>query len=108
MVFILIIPFSEPGANRVFPYQNILQNNNSATNCLTLCSTFGYPAAGMEFGDECCMSFSLLVTVTVLSLLKGAVTSRTLLTTEVRTLQRQIVQRPARAILFIFAEALSV
>ncbi|TDL23466.1 copper radical oxidase [Rickenella mellea] len=44
---------AEPGAARVFPYQNILTNNNSATNCLTLCSTYGYPAGGMEFGDEC-------------------------------------------------------
>ncbi|KAI0033597.1 hypothetical protein K488DRAFT_84794 [Vararia minispora EC-137] len=44
---------AEPGANRVFPYQIILTNNNTAENCLTQCSTFGYPAAGMEFGDEC-------------------------------------------------------
>ncbi|THH11527.1 hypothetical protein EW145_g572 [Phellinidium pouzarii] len=44
---------AEPGANRTFPYQLIFQNNNSATNCLTQCSDFGYPAAGMEFGDEC-------------------------------------------------------
>ncbi|KLO11660.1 galactose oxidase [Schizopora paradoxa] len=44
---------AEPGAARVFPYQNILTLNNSATNCLNLCGEFGYPAAGMEFGDEC-------------------------------------------------------
>ncbi|KAH8113137.1 copper radical oxidase [Phellopilus nigrolimitatus] len=44
---------AEPGANRTFPYQIILQNNNSATNCLSLCSAYGYPAAGMEFSDEC-------------------------------------------------------
>ena len=49
--------YREPGAARVFPYQNILTKNNSATNCLNLCGEFGYPAAGMEFGDECCKLF---------------------------------------------------
>ncbi|KAN0105464.1 copper radical oxidase [Russula decolorans] len=44
---------AEPGAVRVFPYQVIFPHNNSAQNCLTQCSTFGYPAAGMEAGDEC-------------------------------------------------------
>ncbi|MCJ1355382.1 MAG: hypothetical protein MMC33_005373 [Icmadophila ericetorum] len=38
---------------RVFPYQIILANNNTATNCLSQCSTFGYPAGGMEYGREC-------------------------------------------------------
>jgi hypothetical protein len=46
--------FREPGAVRVFPYQVIFPHNNSAANCLTQCSNFGYPAAGMEVGDECC------------------------------------------------------
>lgn len=45
----------EPGAVRVFPYQVIFPHNNTASNCLTQCSTFGYPAAGMEVGDECCV-----------------------------------------------------
>ncbi|KAH9958446.1 copper radical oxidase [Russula dissimulans] len=44
---------AEPGAVRVFPYQIIFLNNNTAQNCLSQCSTFGYPAAGMELGDEC-------------------------------------------------------
>ena len=48
---------SEPGAIRVFPYQVLFPYNNSAQNCLTQCSTFGYPAAGMENGDECCMFY---------------------------------------------------
>jgi hypothetical protein len=38
----------------VFPYQNILSNNNSAEACLNLCAAYGYPAAGMEYSDECC------------------------------------------------------
>ncbi|TDL23452.1 hypothetical protein BD410DRAFT_838937 [Rickenella mellea] len=44
---------AEPGAQRVFPYQLILQRNNSATTCLSQCQAYGYPAAGMEYGDEC-------------------------------------------------------
>jgi hypothetical protein len=47
---------SEPaGGGRVFPYQIIFPLNDTAQNCLSLCSTYGYPAAGMENGDECCM-----------------------------------------------------
>ena len=46
----------EPGADRTFPYQIINANNNSAEACLSQCSKFGYPAAGMEYGDECCTS----------------------------------------------------
>ncbi|KAJ8703531.1 hypothetical protein PTI98_002148 [Pleurotus ostreatus] len=44
----------EPGAQRVFPYQIIMQNNLTVDACLNQCAAFGYPAAGMEFGDECC------------------------------------------------------
>lgn len=47
--------YSEPNAGPVFPYQIIFPLNNTAENCLSLCSTYGYPAAGMEFGNECCM-----------------------------------------------------
>ncbi|KAF7437573.1 hypothetical protein PC9H_004415 [Pleurotus ostreatus] len=43
----------EPGAQRVFPYQIIMQNNLTVDACLNQCAAFGYPAAGMEFGDEC-------------------------------------------------------
>ncbi|KIP01604.1 hypothetical protein PHLGIDRAFT_38239 [Phlebiopsis gigantea 11061_1 CR5-6] len=43
----------EPGADRTFPYQIINTNNNTAEACLAQCSNFGYPAGGMEFGDEC-------------------------------------------------------
>ncbi|KAI9812048.1 MAG: hypothetical protein M1827_004941 [Pycnora praestabilis] len=42
---------NEPG--RTFPYQLILTDNNTATNCLTQCSNFGFGAAGMEYGEEC-------------------------------------------------------
>ncbi|KAF8259546.1 copper radical oxidase [Lactarius quietus] len=46
--------FAEPPGGRVFPlYQIDLVNNNSATNCLSLCAEFGYPAAGMEYSDQC-------------------------------------------------------
>ena len=46
---------SEPEPNHVFPYRVILANNNSAPNCLSQCLAFGYPAAGLEYGQECCM-----------------------------------------------------
>ncbi|KAH8995153.1 copper radical oxidase [Lactarius hatsudake] len=44
---------AEPAPNNVFPYRIDLKNNNSAQNCLSQCSAFGYPAAGMEYGHEC-------------------------------------------------------
>ena len=46
---------SEPPGARVFPlYELFLTTNNSAEACLSTCSAFGYPAAGMEFGTQCC------------------------------------------------------
>ncbi|KAI9440955.1 copper radical oxidase [Lactarius indigo] len=44
---------AEPVSSHVLPYRFILANNNSAQNCLSQCSAFGYSAAGMEYGDEC-------------------------------------------------------
>lgn len=38
---------------RALPYQIILTKNNSATNCISQCSAFGYSAGGMEYGNEC-------------------------------------------------------
>ncbi|KAF8264450.1 hypothetical protein EI94DRAFT_1703239 [Lactarius quietus] len=43
---------AEPQPDHVFPYRIILANN-SAQDCLSQCSAFGYPAAGMEYGSEC-------------------------------------------------------
>ncbi|KAK2740537.1 hypothetical protein FQN57_006040 [Myotisia sp. PD_48] len=37
---------------RVFPYQ-IVSRNNTATNCLSRCSMFGFGAGGMQYGEEC-------------------------------------------------------
>ena len=52
----LLIPIhSERGAAQVFPYQIKFPQNNTGQNCLSQCSTFGYPAAGMKASDECCM-----------------------------------------------------
>jgi hypothetical protein len=44
---------TDSGASRTLPYQNILTNNNTAQACITLCQTFGYSAAGVEYSDEC-------------------------------------------------------
>ncbi|THG96906.1 hypothetical protein EW026_g5007 [Hermanssonia centrifuga] len=43
----------EPGAVRVFPYQIIYTTDNTPSTCLSQCSDYGYPAGGMEYGDEC-------------------------------------------------------
>ncbi|KAI0246519.1 copper radical oxidase [Lactifluus subvellereus] len=43
----------EPDPAHVFPYRITLAQNNNAQNCLSQCSAFGYPAAGMEVGNEC-------------------------------------------------------
>ncbi|KAB8295124.1 hypothetical protein EYC80_007056 [Monilinia laxa] len=40
------------GGSRTFPYQ-IISANNTATNCLSQCQTFGYNAAGLEYGSQC-------------------------------------------------------
>lgn len=39
--------------SRTLPYQLILAENNTATNCLDQCAAFGYMAGGMEYGEEC-------------------------------------------------------
>ncbi|MCJ1315893.1 hypothetical protein MMC15_001213 [Xylographa vitiligo] len=44
---------TENTTQRVFRYQIINANNNTATNCLTQCSNFGFGAGGMEYGEEC-------------------------------------------------------
>ncbi|KAF8346392.1 hypothetical protein F5887DRAFT_1073579 [Amanita rubescens] len=38
---------------RVLPYQNIWLTNNSAVACMNQCAAFGYPVAGVEYGQEC-------------------------------------------------------
>ncbi|KAF8346395.1 copper radical oxidase [Amanita rubescens] len=37
----------------VLPYENIWLTNNSAIACMNQCAAFGYPVAGVEFGQEC-------------------------------------------------------
>ncbi|KAI4121761.1 MAG: hypothetical protein LQ338_006185 [Usnochroma carphineum] len=44
---------TEGANNRIWKYQIINQNTNTATACLTQCQSFGYQAAGVEYGDEC-------------------------------------------------------
>jgi len=45
--------YRDAQASRALPYQIILNNNNTANNCITQCSNFGYGAGGMEYGNEC-------------------------------------------------------
>lgn len=48
-----------PGGLRALPYQLILSNNNTANNCISQCSAFGYAFGGLEYGDECYVSSRL-------------------------------------------------
>ncbi|KAF8908562.1 copper radical oxidase with WSC domains [Gymnopilus junonius] len=43
----------EVTAGRMFPNQIIWPGNNSAIACMNQCAAFGYPASGVEFGQEC-------------------------------------------------------
>ena len=43
----------DDAVTRTFPYQIDFQGNNTATNCLSLCSQYGYGAGGMEYGEQC-------------------------------------------------------
>ena len=49
---------SEPTGKYVFPYELNRGKSNTVDACLTWCSTYGYPAAGLENGDLCCASAS--------------------------------------------------
>lgn len=46
--------YSEPQNGKIWKYQSILTKTNSAAECLSRCSSFGFMAAGMEYGTECC------------------------------------------------------
>ena len=46
--------FSDNAVDRVFFYQLEFAENNTATNCLSKCSEFGYGAGGMEYAEQCC------------------------------------------------------
>lgn len=60
----------DDAVNRVFPYQISFLDNNTATNCLGLCSKYGYGAGGMEYSNECCkFPFSLRLHSTSLCIL---------------------------------------
>ena len=49
----LIVLLSEPGAVRVFPNKLVYPNNNTVQACLQGCSDYGFPAGGLEYGEEC-------------------------------------------------------
>ena len=54
----------QDGATRTFPYKNVLETNNTADNCLSLCSQFDYMAGGTEYGQECwCGDYGDIVNV---------------------------------------------
>ena len=48
-------PHREPGNGmRVFPYELDWPTNNTVDACLNQCAAFGYPVAGLEYGEQCC------------------------------------------------------
>ncbi|KAJ8597264.1 copper radical oxidase-like protein [Rhizopogon salebrosus TDB-379] len=44
---------TEPNGGRAFPYEMFWPTNNTIDGCLNQCAAFGYPAAGLEFGNQC-------------------------------------------------------
>ncbi|KAG6332530.1 hypothetical protein ID866_6559 [Astraeus odoratus] len=38
---------------RMFPYELDWVTNNTVTACLNQCAAYGYPAAGLEYGEQC-------------------------------------------------------
>lgn len=44
---------AEPGAVRVFPNKMVNTNDNTVQGCLKRCSDYGFPAGGLEYGEEC-------------------------------------------------------
>lgn len=49
----LFSPLVREGTNRVFPWENIWTDNTTVEACLDRCALYGYPAAGLEFGNQC-------------------------------------------------------
>ncbi|KAI9462093.1 copper radical oxidase-like protein [Boletus coccyginus] len=44
----------EPGTGvRMFPYELDWTTNNTVDACLSQCAAYGYPAAGLEYGQQC-------------------------------------------------------
>ena len=57
---IIYTPHREgPNGARLFPNEIVQQTNLTVEFCLNQCAAFGYPAAGLEFGQECCKSITL-------------------------------------------------
>ncbi|KAF9220620.1 copper radical oxidase-like protein [Gyrodon lividus] len=45
---------AEPSTGaRVFPYELDWTTNNTVDACLSQCAAFGYPVAGLEYGEQC-------------------------------------------------------
>ena len=44
----------------VLPYKIVWETNNTVDACVSICDTYGYSAAGVEYGQECCMLFRSL------------------------------------------------
>ncbi|KAK7696501.1 hypothetical protein QCA50_001159 [Cerrena zonata] len=43
----------QDGGTRVFPHQLNWVDNTTVVDCINQCQAFGFPAAGLEFGNQC-------------------------------------------------------
>jgi hypothetical protein len=51
------VPAADGGANLnlyTFPYKVWSKQTNDATSCINRCAEYGFAAAGLEYGVECC------------------------------------------------------
>lgn len=51
------VPATDGGANLnlyTFPNKVWSKQTNDATSCITRCAEYGFAAAGLEYGVECC------------------------------------------------------
>ena len=98
-----------PNGGRVFKYQNIYPSNMSMELCLNQCAAFGYPAAGGEFGDECCKRLFLTASLRLAnSLDQGAVMWKMSLPTALALLPKPTATLRVLMTLFTFAVVLGV
>lgn len=63
LVLKLLLSRDNVNNTRTFPYMTTYTTNNSATTCLSRCQEYGFQAAGMEYGEQCCKSLFCRVKV---------------------------------------------
>lgn len=57
--------YRDDAPDRALPWFISLQNNNTVNNCIKQCSDFGYNLGGVEYGDECYVSFTMQTIINI-------------------------------------------